>query len=81
MKCPYCKQENNRVYCGVTIEENYKRYRKCRHCGKTFTSLEVYVPDEEVKIQAVEQILKTKKRRGLICTQSHKRTSEIVLKE
>lgn len=73
MKCPYCKKDNNRVYCGVNEQENYKRYRKCRHCGKTFTSLEIYIPDEEVKEMAKEQILQTKKRRGLICTQSKRK--------
>jgi len=72
MKCPYCKKNNNRVYAAKS-SENYKRYRKCLHCGKAFSTIEMYVPEEEVRQQAKEQILKTKKRRGLICAQSKKK--------
>lgn len=44
MLCPYCKSNGAKVYTSVQIckkdEDMVKRYRKCRVCGESFSTIE-----------------------------------------
>jgi transcriptional repressor NrdR len=41
MKCPYCKQDDDRVIETRATEAGVRRRRECSHCGRRFSSLEV----------------------------------------
>lgn len=56
MKCPYCKQDNNRVVAVHGYDsEMPKRHRKCINCGRKFNTEEYYgektIRDVELEVR------------------------------
>lgn len=67
MKCPYCKADNHKCYFVSGRREDrerrgyYKRKRKCLSCGRSFWTVEEYVPDEVVNKDTVKKRVQTRK--------------------
>ena len=67
MKCPYCKDDNNRCYFVSGRKEDqerrgyYKRKRKCLSCGRGFWTIEEYVPDEVNYQETIRKRVQTRK--------------------
>ena len=53
--CPVCGNASNGVFSGANCnDKTYKRYRKCKVCGKNFATKERYVSDDlDKKIRGV----------------------------
>lgn len=66
MKCPRCKKITARVYsCNDNKnQDEFKRYRICRNCGRTFTTIEKYYPDDEVRQIQGEQLTRIRRRKN-----------------
>lgn len=70
MKCPYCKEDNNRChFCGQSKKDKerlgyYRRKRKCLSCGRTFWTVEEYVEDEIAQAKKYKRRPKIKTKRG-----------------
>lgn len=49
MLCPYCHKDNNKVYVSSPPwyhdRTSIKRYRKCKSCGASFSTVERYAED------------------------------------
>jgi transcriptional repressor NrdR len=54
LKCPYCKQDNNRVVDSRASEDNFaiRRRRECLECGRRYTT---YEKVEETLLRVVKK--------------------------
>ena len=71
MKCPYCGNDDNKVYDSRSVEESnsIRRRRECTGCGKRFTTFETVetTPILVIKNDGSRQIFDSNKlKRGII---------------
>lgn len=63
MICPFCGSKNIEVNChdpsyNLRHPDRLKRYRKCKDCGRGFSTVESYLRDYKPKTQAFIKELK-----------------------